>query len=299
MFSLIRKTIARGTPYFIRKRIPMKISKHLYFSGQFNARLYGEKVATLISTGNQIENEIYWKGFEACHEGLSTQIWASIIVQTKPRTVWDVGANSGTYGILAKSIFPGCEVSFFEPIPKAVKMIEQNLILNRIEASVFQLALGDYDGEGEIYFAEGADFATSVTVNKDTTSDQTKSVRMEIKVVRANSVLKQHKMSLPDLVKLDVETFEPEVLNGFGTSFPHDAIFLIEVLTHDKAEQLSQFFPSANYDFFNINDAKNTFRKTMKLEKSDFYNCLILPKARSIQFNFDQVLTSVKKAHKY
>ncbi len=296
MFSPIRKTIARSTPYFIRKKIPIKISKHLHFSGQFKARLYGKKVATLISTGNQIENEIYWKGFEACHEGLSTQIWASIIVQTRPRIVWDVGANSGTYGILAKSIFPGCEVSFFEPIPKAVKMIEQNLILNRIDASVFQLALGDYDGEGEIYFAEGADFATSVTVNKDTTSDQTRSVSLEIKVSRAESILNEHKMPLPNLVKLDVETFEPEVLNGFGTSFPHDAIFLIEVLTHDKAEQLSQFFPSTDYDFFNIDDSKNSFRKTTRLEKSDFYNYLILPKARSIQFNFDRVLTSITRS---
>jgi FkbM family methyltransferase len=296
MFSLIRKTIARGTPFFIRKRIPIEISKHFYFSGQFKARLYGEKVATLISTGNQIENEIYWKGFEGCHEGLSTQIWASIIVQTRPGIIWDIGANSGTYGVLAKSIFPGCEVSFFEPIPKAVKMIEQNLILNRIDASVFQLALGDYDGEGEIYFAEGADFATSVTVNKDTTSDQTNSVKMEIKVLRAESILKQHKIPLPNLVKLDVETFEPEVLNGFGTSFPHDAIFLIEVLTHDKADQLSQFFPSADYDFFNIDDAKNSFRKTTRLEKSDFYNYLILPKATSIQFNFDRVLTPITRS---
>ena len=295
MFSLIRKTIARSTPYFIRKRIPIKISKHLYFSGQFKARLYGEKIATLISTGNQIENEIYWKGFEACHEGLSTQIWASIIVQTKPRIVWDIGANSGTYGILAKSIFPGCEVSFFEPIPKAVKMIEQNLILNRIEASVFQLALGDYDGEGKIYFAEGTDFATSVTVNKDTTSDQTRSVSLEIKVSRAESILNEHKVPLPNLVKLDVETFEPEVLNGFGTIFPHDAIFLIEVLSDINAEKLSKFFPSAKYDFYNIDDARSTFRKTTMLEKSNFYNCLVIPKANLIQLNFDYTLTPVSR----
>jgi FkbM family methyltransferase len=293
MFSLIRKTIARGTPFFIRKRIPIEISKHFYFSGQFKARLYGEKVATLISTGNQIENEIYWKGFEGCHEGLSTQIWASIIVQTRPGIIWDIGANSGTYGVLAKSIFPSCEVSFFEPIPKAVKMIEQNLILNRMDARVFQLALGDYDGEGEIYFAEGADFATSVTVNKDTTLDQTKSVRMEIKVSKAQSILKQHKMPLPNLVKLDVETFEPEVLIGFGTSFPHDAVFLIEVLSETNAEKLSKFFSSSKYVYFNIDDAKNTFRKTTVLKKSDFYNCLVVPKARLGEFNFDRILAHV------
>jgi FkbM family methyltransferase len=287
MFSLIRKTIARSTPFFIRKRIPIKISKHLYFSGQFKARLYGEKVATLISTGNQIENEIYWKGFEGCHEGLSTQIWASIIVQTKPRTVWDIGANSGTYGILAKSIFPECEVSFFEPIPKAVKMIKENLVLNRIDASVFQLALGDYDGEGEIYFADGVDFAYSVTVNKDTTLNQTKSNIMHIKVARAESIAIAHKKPFPDLIKLDVETFEPEVLQGFGSRFPSHAIFLIEVLSDAIAVKLSKFFPSDRYDFYNIDDAGNNFRKTPNLERSDLYNYLVVPKTITIQFNSD------------
>lgn len=289
MFLLIRKTIARSTPYFIRKRIPIKISKHLYFSGQFKARLYGEKVATLISTGNQIENEIYWKGFESGHEGLSTQIWASIIVQTSPRIVWDIGANSGTYGILTKSIFPACEVSFFEPIPKAVKMIEQNLILNRIDASVFQFALGDYDGEGEIYFADGVDFAYSVTVNKDTTLNQTKSNTMQIKVARAESVIIDNRESLPDLIKLDVETYEPEVLQGFGSRFPHNSIFLIEVLTDTNANKLSQYFPSEKYDFYNINDATNTFRKTLELEKSDFCNCLVIPKAKSENISLSRI----------
>jgi len=293
VFSLIRKTIARSTPYVVRKRIPIKISKHLYFNGKFEARLFGKKVATLISTGNQIENEIYWKGFEGCHEGLSSQIWASIILQTKPRIIWDIGANSGTYGILAKSIFPGCEVSFFEPIPRAVEMIEENLFLNGFDARVFHLALGDYDGLGEIYFAEGTDFATSVTVNKDTTSDQTRSVRMEVKVSKAESILNEHKIPLPNLVKLDVETFELEVLNGFGHLFPYDSVFLIEVLSHEKAEQLSQFFPSNRYDFYNIDDANNTFRKSTVLEKSDFYNCLVIPKASLIKFNFDSIFIPI------
>ena len=32
--------------------------------------------------------------------------------------------------------------------PKAVEMIKQNLYLNQMDADVFELALGDYDGEG-------------------------------------------------------------------------------------------------------------------------------------------------------
>lgn len=285
MLPLLRRVIAKNTPYFVRKRTPLSISKHLYFSGRFQARLYDQKIVNLISTGNQIENEIFWKGFDGCHEGLSTRIWVSLIQETKPKNVWDIGANSGTYGILAKSVFPECEVSFFEPIPKAVKMIEQNLHLNHMPADVFELALGDYDGEGNIFFAEGADFATSVTVNLNTTLDHSRSTSMRVKVSRAESILGEHKKPLPDLIKLDVETFEPEVLEGFGGLFPKDSIFLIEVLNESNAERLGGFFPESKYNFFNIDDHKGTFRRIPKLEKSDFYNILILPK--SIDFQFD------------
>lgn len=285
MLPTIRKVIAKNTPYFIRRKVPLEIAKHLYFTGKFRARMYGEKVVNLISTGNQIENEIFWRGFEGGHEGLSTQIWVSLIKQTKPKNVWDIGANSGTYGLLAKSVFPDCKVSFFEPIPKAVEMIKQNLSLNQMDADVFELALGDYDGEGEIFFAQGADFATSVTVNQNTTLDQSRSTRMSIKVSRAESILVEFNKPTPDLVKLDVETFEPEVLQGFGALFPHNSIFLIEILSTLNAERLSGYFPVSRYDFFNIDDSKKSLRKTLCLEKSDFYNALIVPK--ELEFNFD------------
>ena len=296
MLPQIRKVIAKNTPYFIRRKVPLEISKHLYFTGKFTARMYGEKVVNLISTGNQIENEIFWKGFEDGHEGLSTQIWVSLIKQTKPKNVWDIGANSGTYGLLAKSVFPECEITFFEPIPKAVEMIKQNLSLNQMDADVFELALGDYDGEGEIFFAQGADFATSVTVNQNTTLDQSRSTSMSIKVSRAESILVEFNKPSPDLVKLDVETFEPEVLQGFGTLFPHNSIFLIEILSTLNAKKLAGYFPESRYDFFNIDDSKKSLRKTPSLEKSDFYNALIVPKELELKFDFVPFLKLSQKA---
>jgi hypothetical protein len=129
------------------------------------------------------------------------------------------------------------------------------------------------------------DFAYSVTVNKDTTLNQTKSNIMRIKVASAESIVFDHKKPLPDLVKLDVETFEPEVLQGFGSHFPNQAIFLIEVLSDAIAVKLSKFFPSDRYEFYNIDDKGNNFRKTPNLERSDLYNYLIVPKTSIIQFN--------------
>lgn len=279
--KVIRSICARALPFALRRKVPLLVAQHLYFQGNFKARLYGKSVVKLASKGHQIENEIYWRGFDGCHEMKSMQIFADIIKVIKPRVVWDIGANSGTYGILAKALNQDSEVYFFEPIPKAAEMIRQNLNLNNFSAKVFELALGDYDGEGAIYFSKGADFATSVTVNRNTLSEGQLSDELKIEVKRADSLITEYSLPIPDLVKLDVETYEYEVLNGFGSNSLKDCIFLIEILSEELARKLIPIFPSSEYDYFNINDSESTVRKTKELSKSDFYNYLICRKGVS------------------
>jgi FkbM family methyltransferase len=277
----IRSLLAKALPYWVRNKVPLKVSQHLYFNGVFVARLYGKKLVKLIHVGYQIENEIYWRGFEGCHEKKSMQIFASLVEKLNPTVVWDIGANSGTYGLLAKALEPQCEVIFFEPIPKAADLIRMNLKLNNFEGKMFEMALGDFDGEGEIFFEEGQDFATSVTVNKNTLPDGIKSDPMKIQVRRLDSLIVEEGLRAPNLVKLDVETYEYEVLTGLGSQFPEEAIFLIEILREDLALKLVEFFPESRYEYWNINDGVGSMRKVAKLGKSDFYNFLIIPKSRS------------------
>ena len=275
----IRKLVATILPYWIRKIIPLRISQHLYFNGVFKARLYGKKTVKLLHVGNQIENEIYWRGFEGCHEKKSMQVFASIVQNLDPKVVWDIGANSGTYGILTKALKSDCEVVFFEPIPKAVEIIQTNLDINDFDAKIFKIALGDFDGVGEIFFEKGHDFATSVTVNKNTLPRGTESDSMKIQIRRLDSLVAELKLNSPSLVKLDVETYEYEVLSGWGIQFPDEAVFLIEVLQGDLAAKLTEFFPESRYLFWNIDDSNSTMRQVAKLGKSDFYNFLIVPKS--------------------
>ena len=288
-FSNIRSAIAKSTPYFIRRHVPLKVLQHLYFSGVITARLNGKPVAKLINKGHQIENEIYWRGFDGCHEKKSMQIFAEILRVIEPKVVWDIGANSGTYGILAKALVGSADLYFFEPIPKAAEMIRENLALNNFSAVVFELALGDYDGQGEIYFSKGTDFATSVTVNKNTVQQDQASEAMRISVRRADSLINEYDLSIPDLVKLDVETYESEVMEGFAQTQFGDCIFLIEILSDDLAQKLISFFPSHKYDFYNINDRDSGIRKTESLSKSDFYNYLISPKSLNLGLNLDSL----------
>ena len=275
--SSIRRLVARSIPYQARRIIPLRIAQHLYFEGIFCARLNGRKIVKLHHAGFQIENEIFWRGFEGCHEKQSMQVFANIIQQLKPKNLWDIGANSGTYGLLGLALHRDLKVTFFEPIPKAAALIRKNLQLNSFEATVFETAVGDYDGQGEIYFEKGQDFAYSVTVNKNTIKSGHHSDCMTIQVHRLESLIVSDNLDLPDLVKLDVETYEYEVLKGLGDRFPKDCIFLIEILSEDLGLKLMEFFPQSTHQFWNINDETGTIREVDILGKSDLYNFLIAP----------------------
>jgi FkbM family methyltransferase len=183
--------------------------------------------------------------------------------------------------VLTRALQPDCEVIFFEPIPKAVELIKANLVLNQFDAKIFEIALGDFDGEGEIFFPKGHDFATSVTVNQNTVPKGIESNAMVIQVRRLHTLITKHGLDSPDLVKLDVETYEYEVLEGWGSYFPADAIFLIEILREDLAQKIVKFFSQDEYEFWNIDDRKASIRKVTKLGKSDFYNFLIVPNSKS------------------
>jgi len=284
-FKALRKIIARSCPFFLRKHLPNQLTKHLHFEGIFEARLFGKKITKLVSLGHEIENEIYWNGFENSLEGKSYQLWAELIETYKPSIIWDIGANSGTYGLLAKGISPQSRICFFEPLPNAIIHICENLRVNGYDEKVFGFALGDYDGNGRIYLPLGNNFPTSVTVNRNTTRRGQEFDVLDIEVHRIDSLVRQGILEAPQLVKMDVETFEPEVLSGFGSLFPYDCIYLIEILESEIAIRLEEFFSPQRYVFYNVNDREKTFRQTSNLSKSDHLNYMIIPQSIHEKFS--------------
>ena len=125
----------------------------------------GKPVLKLFADHYQIENELYWYGLENSHEGKSMEIFADFCRTIRPRVIFDIGANTGIYGLIALAILPKANVSFFEPIPKALEMIEKNLIINNFSGHIFKIALSDFDGEGNFYIPSGQDMAYSITLN--------------------------------------------------------------------------------------------------------------------------------------
>lgn len=282
LLNVIRKILAFSIPRSVRKSLPKHATQHLHFAGTFQARLYGKPLLLLKANHYLVENEIFWYGLEGCHEKKSFEIYMEYCRIFRPSEIYDIGASTGVYGLVAKAIIPEARVSFFEPIPGAVKIIRENLSLNDFTCQVFPKAVSNYDGRGHFYLESGEEMAYSITLNAYADEaingfhDLGKQYnQLAVKVVQIQSLIRESKIAIPDLVKIDVETHEPEVLEGFGRYLVAKTCFLIEVLTEEKALELNKVFDGFDYEYWNIDDRKGTARRTSRIEKSDYFNYFV------------------------
>ncbi len=133
---------------------------------------------------------------------------------------YDIGANTGYYGILAGYRYgASVEVNSFEPIEEHADCIKKSMYLNRLESimRVHSLALGNENKTEKIYVA-----GSGTSLNKDFIQGNFESTA-QIEVRRLDDIVlggKEGKSSirLPDFVKIDVEGYEQQVLEGAMTT---------------------------------------------------------------------------------
>lgn len=115
----------------------------------------------------------------------------------------DVGANVGSYTILATKVCHARAVAF-EPDPDAANALRRNILVNDVArlTEVHEIALGAYDGE--VSFTLGLGTMNHIIAPGD------KPART-VPVKRLDSF---SGTALATMIKLDVEGFEEEILKG-------------------------------------------------------------------------------------
>ncbi len=123
----------------------------------------------------------------------------------KEDVFFDVGANVGSYTILASKVIGATSCSF-EPSPNSFKHLEDNVFLNRIQKKALIFNQGIGAEKGNIQFSINQD-----TINHVVFDEKEESISIKI------TTLDQHIEELniiPALIKIDVEGFETEVIRG-------------------------------------------------------------------------------------
>jgi len=221
--------------------------------------------------GYLIENELFWRGLEGW-EKVSAALW--ITLSREARTIIDVGANTGVYALMARSVNPTAEIVALEPVERIFRMLEDNLRLNGYTVHALQAAASSSDGKAFIYEPPDA-HVLSVSLNKDfNTWDPT--VRPVPVPTRAlDSVARERNWTRVDLLKIDTETHEPEVLEGMRMILQRDRpTLLIEILNDTVAQRVEALVNGLGYLYFNI-DEVSAPRQVEHLSRSGHYNFLI------------------------
>ncbi|WP_375562162.1 FkbM family methyltransferase [Bernardetia sp. OM2101] len=133
----------------------------------------------------------------------------------------DIGANIGSYTVLAAGVI-GTQTTSIEPIPTTYQKLQKNIQVNDLASKATALNIGLGSKKGVLQFTKSLD-----TVNHVATKETPKDQRIDVQIEKVSDVAKK----TPILVKIDVEGFKTEVINGGETIFssPLQKAIIIEL----------------------------------------------------------------------
>ena len=154
----------------------------------------------------------------------------------------DVGANVGSYTILASSVCGARSLSV-EPDPDALRALRRNIESNKIEdrVTVVEAALGSAAGTARF------------TVGHDTTNRVVMEGEIGTRVVQVKTLDECLKCMNPVFIKIDVEGYETEVIAGAAATLRNPSLLAIQLETVDesvRAQLNAVGFQQSLYDPF-------------------------------------------------
>jgi len=254
---------------------PKSLTQHLYFDGFFDVKMDGSDSFRFLAHGTQIDNELYWYGLYGGWEKYSQKLWVKLCRDA--HYIVDIGANDGMYSLAARVANKEAKLVCAEPLDFVLERLKLNFAENNVsDIDLQELAFSNYTGSAEMFVPVNADYIRSATVNDNLLDRPPEAIRkVDIEVKRFDEYFAEQDFGGLDLVKIDVESHEPEVLEGFGELLEqYKPTLLIEVSYERVPELLNKILERYGYLYFNI-DENNGMRQQDRLTLSDSDNFLI------------------------
>jgi len=143
-------------------------------------------------------------------------------------TVLDIGANIGCTSILFGSRVE--KVISFEPSPTTFSFLRKNVAAAELSnVSLMNIGLGKENGSFELTFA--ADNRSGGFVSNKVQASAGHSVE-KIKIAQGDAFLSEHPVETIGLIKIDVEGFEKDVIEGLRTTISRQKPIVVLELNH-------------------------------------------------------------------
>jgi FkbM family methyltransferase len=157
-------------------------------------------------------------------------------------TIYDIGANVGTWSLLAKAIFPHSRIEAFEPLQRHRQEFETRLA-SQAGVTVHQTALGSENKSMMLRITDFSDASSLLPLAPESRKEfGLKEVdSVEVPVSRLDDLRQKKSLPFPDLIKLDVQGWELEVLKGAPESLAHAKAIIAEVSFREYYERQCLF----------------------------------------------------------
>ncbi len=179
-----------------------------------------------------------------------------------PRWVFDVGAHHGDWSRTVHAVFPDARFVLVEPVRALIPELE-SLAREITGSHVVNAGAGSQAGELELEqltTLDGQVSSSSSFLARATDGASKQMVRVPV-VTLDSLVDSASDGGIPDLVKIDVEGYEPEVLKGARRLFGKTEMFVLEIsffsfwgqpILHEML-QLMAGYGYVAYDFVSFN----------------------------------------------
>lgn len=145
-------------------------------------------------------------------------------------TVWDIGANLGIYTEIfsKKATFTGRVVSF-EPIFPCFLELQRKFNLNE-QIILKNMAIGSEDNILSMKVEENPLAATHKVVDSENANDSANMVKVQVR--SADSIIQSEPELIPNVIKIDVEGFEGQVIDGMQNLLKQEKLRCIGIEIH-------------------------------------------------------------------
>lgn len=159
-------------------------------------------------------------------EGYETRYDQRLAAWIRPGDcIWDIGANVGYYTrLFSERVTDAGKVFAFEPSPANFdRLVGECRSLRNV--TFLRCGLGERDGSLQLRQGEDELGATSRITGED-------SGDLPVEIRAANSLLVEGSVAAPNIVKIDVEGFEWEVLDGMSSLFANPCLRVVGIEIH-------------------------------------------------------------------
>lgn len=180
----------------------------------------------------------------AGYEPETLAVYLAAVDLAPPGAVLDIGANVGVYGLLARALSDR-DVHAFEPMPELADVATNTAVANRMPYDVSRDALGRESGEATFYISDVSDSSNSLNP-----AFRASTRTLTVSVTTLDEYAKEHSI-VPAVVKIDVETGEPDVLAGaHETLRTHRPWLLVEVLPGRTPKAIAEEMEQWGYTWY-------------------------------------------------